>query len=221
MFCFPKVGKTEKLFLDELKQRGISIKKIPKNHTLIEEGEKNDHLIVLVDGYVKISKMDTNGHVRLLALAHDHQVMGVAGFFKKGVYPSTVTTLTDCLVYEINYDLAIQMIEEKQAMRRYLYQLMDEVVSYYICNTVMQTYDSVDVQLARVLYDMAIEIGEAQKNGQILIPIAMTDEFLGNLLGCSRETITRLLSKWKEKGLIIKKNRFVTITDLKEIEKII
>lgn len=221
MFCFPKVGKTEKFFLEELKQRNVVCKKIPKNQTLIEEGEKNDHLIVLADGYAKISKMDANGHVRLLALAHDHQVMGVAGFFKKGIYPSTVTTLTDCLVYKVSYDLAIQIIEENQAVRQYLYQLMDEVVSYYICNTVMQTYDSVDIQLARCLYDMAIEIGKVQKNEQILIPIAMTDEFLGTLLGSSRETITRLLSKWKEKGLIIKKNRFITIINLKEIEKII
>ena len=49
----------------------------------------------------------------------------------------------------------------------------------------------------------------------------MTDEFLGNLLGSSRETVTRLLGKWRDEGIVIKKNRFLTIIKLKEIEKII
>lgn len=220
MFCFPKAGKTGTLFLEELTQRGILVKKIPKNHKLMEEGEKNDRLIVLTDGYAKISRMDTNGHIRLLALAHD-QVMGVAGFFNKGVYPSTVTTLTDCLIYEVSYDLAMQMIEDNRAIRQYLFRLMDQFVTFYICNAVMQSYDSVDVQLARILYDMAVEMGHVQENGHIRLPIAMTDEFLGNLLGSSRETVTRLLGKWRDEGIIIKKNRFLTIVKLKEIEKII
>ena len=85
----------------------------------------------------------------------------------------------------------------------------------------MQSYDSVDVQLARILYDMAVEMGHVQENGHIHLPIAMTDEFLGNLLGSSRETVTRLLGKWRDEGIIIKKNRFLTIVKLKEIEKII
>ena len=220
MFCFPKAGKTGTLFLEELKQRSIPVKKIPKNHKLMEEGEKNDRLIVLTEGYAKISRMDNNGHIRLLALAHD-QVLGVAGFFNKGVYPSTVTTLTDCLIYEVSYDLAIQMIEENKSIRQYLFRLMDQFVTFYICNAVMQSYDSVDVQLARILYDMAVEIGKTQENGHIRLPIAMTDEFLGNLLGSSRETVTRLLGKWRDEGIIIKKNRFLTIVELKEIEKII
>lgn len=220
MFCFPKVGEPSAEVLQALKNAGIKEQRARKNAVLLREGENNNRIIILDQGYVKITKMDLNGNIKLLALGHS-QALGLAGFFQKKEYPATVTALTECSYFSMwRNDLQVLM-DEAPVIRDYFLESMDEFVSYYIWNSVMQTYDSTKVQLAGILLDIMEEIGKPMENGEMEIPLALTDEILSNFLGSSRETVTRILGKWREAGWIDKKKRCLVIHDSDNLRAVI
>jgi len=216
MYCFPKVKGLSEEFLTAIKTAGIKERKIGKNVVLIREGDKNDKIIILEKGFATVSRTDQNGNGKLLSLAYN-EALGLAGFFQGKEYPATVVTLTECRIYELNRPDTMRLIDEVSVIRRCLLEMMDEYVSFYIKNSVYQIYDSIEVQLARLLLDVAQNCGQNRADGDIQIPMALTDEMLSNFFGCSRETITRVLGKWKGEKLVYKKNRNISIHNREEL----
>lgn len=218
MICFPKAERPSDQLLKILETSGILRRNVPKNTVLFREGEENNEIFILEKGYIQVAKMDAEGKVKLLALGHE-QVFGVSGFFKRKEYPATVTTLTNCTLYCLQRQEVTYLMRKNPIMVHYFLETMDEFVSFYISNSVRQSYASLEMKLAGLLLDMTEEVGERIPGGELLIPLAISNETLGNFLGTSRETISRVIGKWKGNGWLYKKRRYIVIHDINSLKK--
>lgn len=80
-----------------------------KNSGLIKEGENGDCLFVIVQGRVKVSKLQ-EGNDNLVAVLHEGDTVGELALFDFGPRSATVTALDEVLVLTLNRDKILQLI---------------------------------------------------------------------------------------------------------------
>jgi CRP/FNR family cyclic AMP-dependent transcriptional regulator len=221
LFCFPVDGRLMKIeseIIGYLDYAGIQQEFVRKQHPLFREGEKNEQIIVLKQGLIKITKVDIRGNLKIVGFIKSG-TFGYAGFFQGKNYPATTTTITDCLLYRVPRSKVEELIHEQPKFRSYLYTVMDRYIEYYINNSIMQTYNTLEVQLAYVLFDFTYELGKKLENGDILINMKLSDETLSSIIGTNRETVSRIMGKFREAGWIRKENRTISIVQFESFKK--
>jgi len=81
---------------------------------------------------------------------------------------------------------------------------------------------SVPEKLARLILEWAAAKGQDAKNQKpVSIRAPFTHEEIAELIGASRETVTRLLSDFKRKGMISFNDATLTILDRDALEKLL
>ena len=73
--------------------------------------------------------------------------------------------------------------------------------------------------MARLLLEWAAD-GETTDDG-VRIKVAFTHEEMAQLIGTSRETVTRLLGEFREKGLAQLRGSTLTITNKPALERLV
>ncbi len=199
---------------------GCKPKRFGANMRLFREGDANDHLLMILDGIVKVAKEDIDGNLKLIGLAGANELMGFTGFFTKKQYSASVISVTSVNAYELYYDDLVRLIDHNPGVRYYLYREMELYMEYYINISIIQSYNSIESQLARILSNLANRFGVKKTDGSVDISMKLTDEMLGSIIGTNRETVTRILSKMKDLKMLSKKNRIITICDLAKLQSL-
>ena len=68
-------------------------------------------------------------------------------------------------------------------------------------------------RVARALLDLAEDLGEETKSGEILIPRMINQSDLAAMAGVARENTNRILSEWKRSNLVTKSSDSYLIAD--------
>lgn len=79
---------------------------------------------------------------------------------------------------------------------------------------------NVDERIARELLDLAEEIGR-DTNGGSQIVIGLTRKDISRMVGCSKESASRVMSEWERNGTIQTNNQQITISDPATLHSII
>jgi CRP-like cAMP-binding protein len=69
-------------------------------------------------------------------------------------------------------------------------------------------------RLAQVLYDLASGYGEKSDDGEVVIPLPLTQMELGELAGVAVSTTERILGDFRREGLIATGYREIAIRDM-------
>ena len=175
--------------------------------TLLHEGFSADRVFVLCSGRVKLCASSPDGRLLLLRVAGLGDVLGLASLLRgeNSLYRVTAETLEPC--------------EVKSIARAQFIRFMDSSheVSHAASSAIAREYDSVLLsarrlalsssaagKLASALLDWA-RLGVSpglNPNAPLTFLMPLTHEELGSLAGLSRETVTRLLGKFRREGLI-------------------
>src|SRR5262249_44389236 len=70
-------------------------------------------------------------------------------------------------------------------------------------------------RVARVLLDLAEDLGEETNSGDILIPVMINQSDLAAMAGVARENTSRILSEWKRNKLVTKSSGSFRIDKVK------
>lgn len=78
---------------------------------------------------------------------------------------------------------------------------------------------SLPARVAKKLLSLAKAYGKRMPEG-ILIDLKLPQQQLGELVGATRESMNKVLRTWTEKELVLVENRYITLRDPEEIERI-
>lgn len=93
-------------------------------------------------------------------------------------------------------------------------------IKLYEVMSLMESYLSgcADRKVLMVLFNLSKRFGRAS-NGQIIIDLPIVHKNIASMIGLTRETVARHLSKFHKEGLITQSGRLLIITDMKKIEE--
>jgi len=185
---------------------------------LFAEGEAARGLFVLQAGKVKLSASSHKGRTLTFRIACPGDVLGLSATVAGGPYGAEAKAVGPCQLDFVERADFLGFLERHPAACFEVVQILSQEV------TGMQEQVgffggplSASGRLALLLLAWCAESGV--KTGQgIRLNIGLTAKDMGQLVGASRETVARLLSKLKDGGIIARNGRVFLIRDKSALE---
>ncbi len=168
----------------------------PSNATLMTEGQIPRGVYIACSGRAKLSVVARDGKTIILKIAGDRQVLGLSAVVSGRPSPITVTTIELCQIKFVERDSFLRLIEsDSHAALACATMLAREVTT---------SFDDVyELLLARSSTEKLLSwVSGEPRNWGLRISTEFTHEEIAQMIGSSRETVTRLLSDMKRKDLI-------------------
>ena len=172
----------------------------PANATLLREGQIPRGVYIACSGRSKLSVEARDGKTIILKIAGDRQVLGLSAVVSGGTCPITVTTLELCQIKFVERDSFLRLIErDSHAALACATMLAREITTSFDDVHDLLLARSSTEKLARLLLSW---VSGEPRNRELRVPTEFTHEEIAQMIGSSRETVTRLLSDMKRKDLI-------------------
>lgn len=169
----------------------------PRNAVLFNEGHVALGVYVLCTGSAKISICSADGKKLILRIAKPGDVLGLYAGLTGRPYEATAELLEPSRVSFVSRQIA-----RKEAVGMGLVQLFSEQFSELVDHTrLLLLSESATEKLARLILKWSRDFGELTAGG-IRLQILLTQEEIAQIIGSSRETVTRLFSALKRRQII-------------------
>ncbi|MFY0665429.1 MAG: cAMP-activated global transcriptional regulator CRP [Natronospirillum sp.] len=182
----------------------------PPKTTLIYAGDHSDSLFYLIKGTVAVSIEDEDGREMIMAYLNNGDFFGEMGLFDRVEKRSAwVKTRTECEVAEISYSRFREIAKDDP---RILYFIGEQMASR-LRNTTRKVGDlaflDVTGRVARTLLDLCKQPDAMTHPDGMQIKI--TRQEIGQIVGCSREMVGRVLKILEEQQLISVKGKTMVV----------
>jgi CRP/FNR family transcriptional regulator len=176
-------------------------KAYPKGTMLFVEGQPSAAVFMLVEGRVKLSTCSREGKIIILEIVEPGDVLGLSAALNGVDYETTAETLELCRVNYIKTDDLLRYLQANPAACfDAARQLSRNYQTAYRQVRSLALSDSVVDKLARLFLDW---IGTKHNGDQsVRLKHSYTHEDMAEMIGTTRETVTRALKYFRERDLI-------------------
>jgi CRP/FNR family transcriptional regulator, polysaccharide utilization system transcription regulator len=204
---------------DELMQ--IPIDQEPefyKRGTIIyEEGSRIYGFYCVQKGIIKIYKTGFDGKEQIIRFAKKGDIMGFRSTLAREKACTTAKVLEDASIIFVHGDTVINLVKKNGEFAYELLRIACRELGEandYIADIAQKT---VRERLAEVLIHLRKDFDLDNQN---FLKISLTREELANIVGTATESVIRLLSEFKQDGLIELQGRRIKLVDEKALIKI-
>jgi|SRR5579871_183712 CRP/FNR family transcriptional regulator len=192
----------------------------PQGAVLFVEGQAPRGVYMICSGRVKLSTTSRDGKTLILRIAQPGEVLGLHATVSGKPYELTGETLQPCQLDFIRRDDFLRFLQHHvDACLNAAQHLSQNCQSAYEMIRSLGLSHSVSEKMARLLLEWSSD-GESTKEG-IRIKVSLTHEEMAQLIGTSRETVTRVLSEFRQKKLAQLRGSTLLIMDKPGLERMI
>ncbi|MBI3653993.1 MAG: Crp/Fnr family transcriptional regulator [Acidobacteria bacterium] len=174
----------------------------PKGAILYVEGQAPRGVFMLCTGRVKLSISSTDGKALITQIAEAGELLGLSAAISGKPYEVTAETLAPCQINFIKRDEIVRFLAEHNlACMHAAEQLSHTCRQSHQQARSLGLANSAASKLAQVMLEWGAQFGKADERG-VMLKLSLTHEEIAQLIGASRETVTRLFSEFKRQQLI-------------------
>jgi CRP/FNR family transcriptional regulator len=189
----------------------------PADALLFVEGQTPRGVYMLCKGRVKLTMTSPEGKTIILHVAEPGELVGLDAALSGQPYELSAETLEPCQVNFIKRDAFLRLVREHpqicahstDQLRRDYRAACFQIRSLGLSRTALE-------KIARFLLELAAR-GQATNQG-VRMNLALTHEEIAQIVGVSRETVTRTLTELKNKAVIAVKGPTVIIRNKADLE---
>ena len=190
-----------------------------KGEIIFREGAYPTGIFYIKEGKVKKYKLNKDGKEQIIYVANKGELIGYHAILAEDRYPDSGAVLEESLVTFIPREDFLETLEHSDVLTRRLLKTLSHEFAVLANSISLFTQKSVRERLALQL----IVLREKYKvNFEPGMPVAinMGRDDLASLVGTARENVVRLLSEFKEAGIVETKGRKIMIVNVKPLIKI-
>ncbi|MFD1037702.1 Crp/Fnr family transcriptional regulator [Virgibacillus byunsanensis] len=166
------------------------------------QGDPLTNVYFIDQGKVKIYKTDFHGKEQIVNVLQPGDMFPHLGFFRQDDYPAHSEVIEDAVLIYIPIqsfeNFLITHPEICVKLFRVLGEKMVDLQQRLEQKILHNTYE----QIIMLLLRLAKDYGHETKNEHIRVTTQFTNRELANMIGSSRETVSRTLTQLKKKNLI-------------------
>jgi len=185
--------------------RACPERRFRKGSTIFAPGDPPDALYVLTSGLVTLSHLSESGQESILRVFGPGDVFGEL-LLTVTVRPFLATALTDCVVTAIPAKTFLHLLS---AIPRIGFNFIS-ILSRHLTEMALDRAESSHKwslqRLALTLLKLGATHGVEKKAGTA-IDLPLTHQILADMIGTSRETVTRDLGRLKQQGVVSQRGR--------------
>lgn len=192
----------------------------PKGALLFIEGQLPRGVFILCQGKAKLSTSSKDGKTIILKIAEAGEVLGLSATISGRPYEVSVEMMEPAQANFIARDHFLSFLRENgDAALRVAEQLSENYHSAYKEIRMLGLTTSASEKLAKLLLEWSSDAGSAK--GSLRLKVTLTHEEIAEMIGTSRETVSRLFSDFKKRQLVEVKGSTLTIRNKPALQRIL
>jgi CRP/FNR family transcriptional regulator, cyclic AMP receptor protein len=215
LFCNMSEGAVAAL--DSVKFTGL----YPKGSLLFVEGEEPRGIFILCSGRAKLTTSSTEGKTLIVKIAEPGEVLGASATILGKPYEVSAETIEPSQLNFIKRDDFLKYLNTHAEACLHTAQQLSE--KYHSAQREIRSLglsQTTSEKLARLLLDWCERGGEQTTKG-IRLKVLLTHEEIAQMIGTTRETVTRLLSDFKKKKIIDVKGSSMFVISKPQLEHLV
>lgn len=189
----------------------------PPATTLFAEQQVPDKVFFLLTGQVRLSLNSSAGRRVILGVACPGETLGLAAVFSRSRCDVTAETVSQCMIASITCEAFLGFL--RQHPSAYVGVSRELCLEYARACEKLRTLTlsvTASAKLARFLLDQCAVAPQTEGSTRLLCALTHTE--IGECIGVSRETVTRLFSDFRSRELLESRGSTLIISNRRALE---
>ena len=187
-------------------------RKYPKNSMIILEEEMGDVVFIVMSGTVKITRVNDEGKEVILAMLGSGEVFGEMAILDGESRSANALSQENCEVVTINREDFLNLLKTNNKVSLNL--MTEFAIRLRKSDQQIEalSLDDAEHRIGVSILNLAEEMGVIRQ-GVVTIENLPYQQDIANMAGTSRETVSRVMKIFEDRGLITKTGHKLSIPD--------
>lgn len=204
--------------LDAILQQATPMR-LKEGSMLFKQGDAATHFYVLLQGHLKIVQISPDGEQVIVRHVRPGDIFGIARAMQRSHFPATNIAVQESLVLAWPSDYWDELVRQSPAFAANAFQTVGQRLQDAHTRIRELSTEEVEQRVARALLRMAEQSGTPTDEG-IEISFPVTRQDIAELTGTTLHTVSRLLSNWKNRGIVTSGRRRITVCDMNALQRL-
>ena len=177
-----------------------------KDEIIYRQGDIATTFCYLKKGKIKVYMTSIDGMEKTLNTASQGEILGEGAFFDKKPRVSSAKALTDCEVLMIDEKILTELFSKHSHLAFELLEILANRIRLLSSQLDSITFMQADARIVKFLL-------ENEKD----LRVSLSHEEIANAVGVSRVTVSKILSRFVQKGYLATEYRQIIIKDKKAL----
>lgn len=196
------------------------VKHFSKGEMLFMEGDDGNSMYIIKSGKVKILNISEDGKEKIFSILSDGEFLGEMSLIDTETRSATAEAMENLETYIIYKSEFLEMLKGNFTIVMKILQALSKRIRTMNKKVEILTFKDVYCRFADALLELSEKYGVVSKN-YITLNIQLTHKDLANMLGITRETMTRLITKFKKDKIIDVEDKKILILDSAKLSEIL
>jgi CRP/FNR family cyclic AMP-dependent transcriptional regulator len=193
---------------------------LPEGAVIFVEGQISHGIFMLCEGQAKLSTTSLEGKTLVLRIARAGEILGLGPVVTGKPHVLTAETMQPCQLNFVNRQDFLRFLKgHGDACLQAAQHISRNCQNAYAVVRSIGVSNSVSRRVAKFLLTSATD-GQVKK-GVVHMKLVLTHEEIAQILGTSRESITRILSEFRKKEIVELKGSALTIHNKAGLERLV
>ena len=202
--AIPLFASLEEPVLEEI--AGLLIdRKFPKDAIVFEEGSVGDYMYLIREGQVKVTKMSEDGREKILEIFNAGDFFGDMALLEREPRSASIKTTRPSVLLALSRQDFLGLLRENPEISMGIMRELSRRLRETDEQIRGLLFERVEGRTRRIIERMAVEEVPGDPTRRATAPI--THQQLADLVGTSRETITRVVKELKDSGWLAQEGK--------------
>ena len=190
----------------------------PRDAILFVEGQEPRGVFVICNGRVKMSTSSADGKSIIVRVAEPGEIVGLPGTISGKPYELTAEALEPLQANFIPRDAFLHFLRQHGEAALRVAEMLSQI---YHATLAEVRYLGLSVTTAEKLARFLMDLPTTQSNGHVRATLTLTHNEIAEIIGASRETVTRLFASFKREGYIEVHGSTIVFTNKPGLQKLL
>ena len=189
-----------------------------RGHALFHEHGAPDRVVVLVSGFVKLSRVSEDGREVILAIRGPGDLIGEQSAIDGRPRSATATALDEMTALALSRDDFIALLEREPRIALVVLRMLSARLREADVGRMELSLQDATGRVAARILELAERFGAAAEAG-VEIHLPISQEELAGWTGCSRDSVVKALQSMRGLGWIETGRRRITVLELDQLRR--
>lgn len=199
--------------------RSMRVRRFRRGEVVFHQGDPGDALFVVTAGAIKISLPSEAGEEAILATVRAGDFFGELALLDGAPRSATATALEASETWMLPRDRFRELIGTEPTIRDALLASVAGELRRLTHHVEELHFLDITGRLAARLSRLAAEQGVATSDGSVRLDAPLTQGDLAAMIGCTRQSVNKLLGLFVDDGLLRLEREAIVIVDLPGLER--
>jgi len=190
----------------------VEVREYKPRRLIFQQGDAPDYFFVLVSGMIKLYKGTAEGKEHTLYIVEDGEPFCICTMYDIEELPLTAEALSNCSVFRFPAPVMKRLSREAPELLRNILRVFN--------NRLLSSMRMIEDLALRGIYQRVASFLIVMGGDEANVSLKVPRQEVAKILGTTPETISRVLARMTEEGLILAQGRRIEILEPEALENI-